>query len=243
VSEIFRVSKTLAEVAGARIRSVRESRGITLGQLVERMSDEYGEDHHGPKTIQALSDLERGKRKDVGVNELATIAVALGHSPLSLLLPEERQYLQVVAEDGEFDSYHAEDWMLGVQPLGRAIVGIDPRRPSAIDRADPGEDRAYYGAMPRRTAARDRLPLLHLLHIRLMELEVAAAEANHVSMQNARGKLAEVIELMEGQITQHAQLESMEDEQRQEIEAAAEAAAQAMAEYAERMSTEGAEAE
>lgn len=201
------------------------------------MKDEYGDGHLGPHTVQTLSDIERGKRKDLGIDQLTTIAVALGVSPLALLLPSTRSYVRLVEEAGEFDSFHVEDWLLGVQPLGRAVKNLDPRdrKHRPIVKADPGEDTSYDGAMPRRTNARRRLRSLRLLNIRAMELEVAAAEGDHGLMEDSRAKLSEILGWLEPEISASRRMAELSAEEADQLNRLAEEEAAAMADYTQRM--------
>ncbi|MFE7837344.1 helix-turn-helix domain-containing protein [Streptomyces sp. NPDC057474] len=82
-------SESVSDVVGQRIVEVRKKRGLTAQQLAQRC-EELGLPHLSAATI---SNIETGRRKsgqrtrNVTVDELLTLAVALGVAPVHLLVP------------------------------------------------------------------------------------------------------------------------------------------------------------
>jgi transcriptional regulator with XRE-family HTH domain len=83
------MSERVSEVLARRIKEVREKRGITAQHLAKKCKD-LGMPHLSAATI---SNIETGRKKDgqrtrnITVDELMTLAVALGVAPVHLLVP------------------------------------------------------------------------------------------------------------------------------------------------------------
>jgi transcriptional regulator with XRE-family HTH domain len=115
---------------------VRKSAGLSLRQLAARL-EEVG----WPIGADSLNRVEMGKRQ-VTVGDLVALAVALGVSPLSLLMPPacDRVQLTPAVETG----WHAAwRWAVGELPLIRGgdlpIPATDPRLATHIQTNRPFE--------------------------------------------------------------------------------------------------------
>lgn len=114
------MSESVSDVVAARVREVRQSRGITAPQLAEKCKD-LGMPHLSAATI---SNIETGRRKDgkrtrtVTVDELMTLAVALGVAPVHLLVPPSRSTAPYMITPGRREmALSARTFICGMQPL------------------------------------------------------------------------------------------------------------------------------
>lgn len=100
-------------VVAANIRRVRERRGLSTYQLAQKLKAEGR-----PVAPSALAKVERAERR-VDVGDLAAIAVALGVSPASLLLPLTAKVGDPVeiTGGGTVDALRAWEWGIGRLPL------------------------------------------------------------------------------------------------------------------------------
>ncbi|MGY1636037.1 helix-turn-helix domain-containing protein [Geodermatophilus sp. SYSU D00742] len=124
---------TAAQVS-RNVADLRRARGLSLGQLSEVMSD-LGR----PILASGLGKIETGERR-VDVDDLVALALALGVSPVRLLLPIEAHAMTEAPEGDRVDLLHgrssssveigpgqfmpwqrAWEWMCGDEPP----MGID----------------------------------------------------------------------------------------------------------------------
>ncbi|MFE9432339.1 helix-turn-helix domain-containing protein [Streptomyces sp. NPDC006640] len=103
---------TAATVA-ANIRRIRNARGMSTYELSRRLAK-----IECPLAPSALAKVERGERQ-VGVDELMTLAVTLGVSPSALLLPptDDPGTKVSVTGAGAVPADEAWDWVDGRRSL------------------------------------------------------------------------------------------------------------------------------
>ncbi|OBC02686.1 helix-turn-helix domain-containing protein [Gordonia sp. 852002-50395_SCH5434458] len=91
----------------------RATRGMTVAELAERVSA-LGR----PLTRQAVSEIEAGRRR-VDVDDLVVLAVALGVSPSTLLMPRADYHDDVVAVTcgGRLPAEDVWRWIVADAPL------------------------------------------------------------------------------------------------------------------------------
>lgn len=100
---------TTGETVRKNIRRIRDERGVSGPELSERLAG-----LHRPIPPLGIHRIESGTRR-VDVDDLVAIALALGVSPLALLLPTEAA---AVLSDGERYSFERIwDWGTGRSPL------------------------------------------------------------------------------------------------------------------------------
>ncbi|GAA2665477.1 hypothetical protein GCM10010400_27020 [Streptomyces aculeolatus] len=94
------------------IERIRSLLGVSQRELAERLTD-LGR----PIPSTALSKIERGDRR-CDVDDLVAIAIALGVSPATLLLPPVAdETTTTVTGAGEVTTADAWDWADGIRPL------------------------------------------------------------------------------------------------------------------------------
>lgn len=138
---------TPSDVIGQRVNEVRKRRGWSLDTLAKECA-KVGMDR---LTKNALENIEYGRRdkqgqrrREVTVEELIALALALNVSPLSLIVPPDALKVQITAERDEFAAV-ARDWFRGLHPL----ADQDPR----LFFAEVPRDESFcYGATPHRTS-------------------------------------------------------------------------------------------
>ncbi|MEU0198760.1 MULTISPECIES: helix-turn-helix transcriptional regulator [unclassified Streptomyces] len=101
---------TAATVA-ANVRRVRELKGLTIYALSGAL-----EKAGRPIAPSAVAKIERQERQ-VTVDELMALAVALGVSPVSLLLPADARGMAELTGGGEVDARAAWHWAWCEEPL------------------------------------------------------------------------------------------------------------------------------
>lgn len=120
--------ETVSDAVGDRVQQVRKKRGLTVKQLAERCA-ELG----APElTVQALYNLEGGRRddggrrrRDVTVDELLKLAYVLSVAPVHLLVPPvdgdevvPYRFIEGVTTTPGF----ARAWIRGQTPIGRVAA-------------------------------------------------------------------------------------------------------------------------
>jgi transcriptional regulator with XRE-family HTH domain len=113
-------------VVGRQVAVVRKGRGMSVLQLAKAVSDT------GVKMDRfAVSNLERGDRKSIGVHELFALAEVLDVAPIHLLVPIEGGDYMVTPKH-QVDSARARAWIRGQSPFLET--------PDEGDERDPGRD-------------------------------------------------------------------------------------------------------
>ncbi|MFS2291722.1 MAG: helix-turn-helix transcriptional regulator [Actinomadura sp.] len=120
--------QTPTEIIAARIRALRQSRGMSAQALADRCAELGLPD----LKRQAITNLENGRRAMVTVEELLVLALALEVAPVHLLLnPEDEQEPYQVAPGTMAPSGEVRAWVRGMAPLGgvnlRNFYGEVPR--------------------------------------------------------------------------------------------------------------------
>lgn len=123
-------SQTPAEVIAVRLKEIRLRRGLSVAALA-KICEGLG----APKLNRSvLANMEVvGRRQDVGITELMTIAQALDVPLLQLLIPfdqvgDERTLLRITPQI-ELSSWHALFWLSGTDDMWLAGDGAkDPER-------------------------------------------------------------------------------------------------------------------
>lgn len=114
-------NRTPAQIVGANVRELRDAKGQSqrwLGELMARLGHRWGD------TI--VSRVERGER-DVTVDELLSIALALGEKPTALLAVGSHT---LVVGGHVIPAQLFNDWMakakfsLGLTPDGSGLTKI-----------------------------------------------------------------------------------------------------------------------
>lgn len=101
------VRKTL----GANIRRIRTLRKLTGQDLINRLAD------RGVKILPSgLSDLEKGTKRKLTVEEMLTLAITLNTSVIDLLVPEDGSPLNVAEGVESLQPSWLENWLRGETP-------------------------------------------------------------------------------------------------------------------------------
>ena len=105
-----------AETVSANVQRLRTKQNLGLRGLSKKLS-EVGR----PLTHSAVDQIEKGTRR-VDVDDLMALAVALGVSPIALLMPPAEQPEDLVAVTGAAEPTYADrlwDWLCALEPLPR----------------------------------------------------------------------------------------------------------------------------
>jgi transcriptional regulator with XRE-family HTH domain len=127
--------ETVSDVAAAQVRRWRKQRGLQVADLAARCK-ELGS---GQLTENVIENIESGRRaggkrrRDITVDELLNLAVALNVAPVHLLVPVDDQTAAYPIVGGVLAR------RLGVRAWIRGVGPIDPD-------ADPRE---FHSAVPR----------------------------------------------------------------------------------------------
>jgi len=98
---------TPARVFGARVREIRQLRGLSQTELARRV----------PIDRTTLNKIERGKRSDVAISQLFAFAEALEVAPVHLLSPRQTDEAVELTVGGRVVSgREAREWVRGIQP-------------------------------------------------------------------------------------------------------------------------------
>jgi transcriptional regulator with XRE-family HTH domain len=98
---------TPARVFGARVRELRQRRGLSQGELADRL--------HLHRTT--VNKIESGALGDVSISQLFAFAEGLGTSPIYLLTPgDEGPDLELTTGGRVVDANAARDWIRGSPP-------------------------------------------------------------------------------------------------------------------------------
>lgn len=142
---VGRSGQTVTELAVANLRRIRKRRALTAPQLAARCA-EHGA---GDITANVLANIEAGRRQ-VNLNQLAALALALDVAPVHLLAGEDQEQVDVsdslVLEGGSWTA-----WLTGQAPLPQqdenAFWAYCLERPSADGTARALIDMARQRAM------------------------------------------------------------------------------------------------
>lgn len=111
-----------------RVRDVRKRRGLTAGQLAERLSEQGV-----PWERSTVAKLENGNRQNLTLTEWLALSVVLNVAPIHLLLPidaDEDPY-QVTPERTN-GVEHTRGWLRGHWPLpGANVIQYQAEMPEA----------------------------------------------------------------------------------------------------------------
>jgi transcriptional regulator with XRE-family HTH domain len=101
------------QVVARRMAQLRARRGLSAQKLAERCA-EYGMPELNRSVI---TNLENNRRQQVSVDELLTLALALGVAPLHLLIPTDDAARVAITPNSDVDAAYARAWVIGEQPL------------------------------------------------------------------------------------------------------------------------------
>src|SRR6478752_7585543 len=102
------------ETVRRRLREVRESQGLTLARVQQRLRD-LGREY----MTSTLSQIENGGRR-VDVDDLVALAAALGVAPVTLLMPtthEADEFVTTTASVDPVPAYRLWWWLRTEHPL------------------------------------------------------------------------------------------------------------------------------
>lgn len=105
------------EGIAATVKARRKELGITAAELADRTS--VGK----PLTRAVISDLETGRKKTLEISELVTLAAALEISPLTLLIPNVLEDVEVLP-DVTAAGIDAFGWWTGAGAPTRSVRGL-----------------------------------------------------------------------------------------------------------------------
>jgi len=105
-----------------RVREVRTARGWSAQEVARRCAA-LGLPGLDRSTI---ANIESGRRRRVGVDELLVLALALGVAPVHLLVPLDEQWY-AVTPDRVTGTSRVREWLRGNWPMH----GADPNDPAA----------------------------------------------------------------------------------------------------------------
>lgn len=101
------------QIVARRVAQLRARRGMSAQKLADRCAD-YGM----PELNRSvLTNLENNRRQAVTVDELLTLALALGVAPLHLLIPTDDDARVAITPNSDVDAAYARQWAIGEQPL------------------------------------------------------------------------------------------------------------------------------
>jgi transcriptional regulator with XRE-family HTH domain len=106
-----------AEAVGANVRRLRTDQNLGLRALAKKL-----EDAGRPLLYSAVDQIEKGKRR-VDVDDLMALAVALGVSPVTLLMPavdsvSPQDDVSATAVPTPVTAEHLWGWLTAKYPLG-----------------------------------------------------------------------------------------------------------------------------
>ena len=116
-----------SDLAGRRIRQIRERRGWTREDLADRCAG-IGAEYITTTVITNLETRRRASRQ-ITVDELLVLAHVLEVPPLYLFAPADGTEKLQVARDVQKDSIESSAWI--ADDAGRPAVGVIPERRSA----------------------------------------------------------------------------------------------------------------
>jgi transcriptional regulator with XRE-family HTH domain len=96
-----------------RVAELRARRGLSAQKLADRCA-EYGMPELNRSVI---TNLENDRRQAVTVDELLTLALALGVAPLHLFIPTDDSARVAITPNSDVDAAYARQWVIGEQPL------------------------------------------------------------------------------------------------------------------------------
>jgi transcriptional regulator with XRE-family HTH domain len=97
-----------AQIVARRVREARKSRGWSQGELAEQLrAIGY------PKTRETLTKLESGHNRNITVDDLFALAVALGVNPVHLLAPLEDDVPVAMTEQVQLPAWVVREWVAG----------------------------------------------------------------------------------------------------------------------------------
>jgi transcriptional regulator with XRE-family HTH domain len=153
---------TPAQVFARAVRSAREQCGTTQDELAERLTE------LGLPFDRSMVAKVEGERRGVSLDEVLGFAVALGVSPVSLLVPQSAAETVALTPNTPVESVQASLWARGYRPLTDPGDDVD------------GSDYAFYrtALAPYYIAEADRrLPGVPLLETLVAELVAWAGHA------------------------------------------------------------------
>jgi len=108
----FRAVASVSSLVAEAVRAERERRGWSQAELAQRINELSDSTWHQT----TVNKLERQLRQ-VSINEVVLLAVALEVSPLDLLVPEGEDHLVLVAEQHAVTAPQARQWFAGLDKL------------------------------------------------------------------------------------------------------------------------------
>ena len=109
-------AETVEDIA-ATVKARRKELGITAAELADRTS--VGK----PLTRAVISDIETGRKRTLDITELVTLAAALNMSPLTLLIPNVLEDVEVLP-DVTAAGIDVFGWWTGVGGPTRSVRGL-----------------------------------------------------------------------------------------------------------------------
>jgi len=101
------------QIVARRVAALRARRGLSAQKLADRCAD-YGMPDLNRSVI---TNLENNRRQTVTIDELLTLALALGVAPLHLLIPTNDDARVAITPNSDVDAANARQWVIGEQPL------------------------------------------------------------------------------------------------------------------------------
>lgn len=113
MTQPIRQPESPTQVVARRVAALRARRGLSAQKLADRCAN-YGM----PELNRSvLTNLENNRRQAVTVDELLTLALALGVAPLHLLIPTDDGSRVAITPNSDVDAAYARQWVVGEQPL------------------------------------------------------------------------------------------------------------------------------
>ncbi|MER6403001.1 helix-turn-helix transcriptional regulator [Streptomyces viridosporus] len=110
---------TPVEAIAQRVREARNRRGMTAQELANDLTS-----RGLPWDRQTVTKLETGRRQNVSVVELLTLARALHVAPIHLLVPLEDGGTYMATPNEPVKTARARYWIRGIVPLGHTDMRI-----------------------------------------------------------------------------------------------------------------------
>lgn len=103
-----------SEVVGARVKKLRKERGWTVRQMVEECRALGWEITSAQvENIEGVRREGRGATRRVSVDEVITLAWALGVAPIALLFPDDAEQSYAITPEISVEAERAYRWAVG----------------------------------------------------------------------------------------------------------------------------------